>query len=105
MLIIQSASIKPIKYSVCLPKVYFPKNLWPKGKLVEEFYEVLAVSATSRIEAAKIAWEENKNRWLPLMNPKQTSVRRISLFVNDPKAVGTGGGNPGRILPIEVYKD
>jgi hypothetical protein len=64
---------------------------------------LIKIKATSRTEAAKKAWELKSKDWLKKMNPKVTSIRRISLNVNDPNSPGNIAAS--RLPPIEVYRD
>jgi len=87
-------------YTVGISKLYFPKELWPKGK-VEEWYEVIKVKAFTPSEAAQKAWNANGDKWLSLMGSPKASKRKVSLHSNEPSA-GVGG-KLGRGSPIEVY--
>ena len=93
---------RPRFFLIGIHKIYFPPEL-RSSEPGNEFYEVVKEKATSRPEAAQKAWTKHGPRWLPLLTPKQTTVRRISLYVNEPLA-GTGG-KLGRLGPIEVYAD
>lgn len=90
------------KYKVGIAKDYFPKYKHPTG-IGEEFFEVVQVEATSRTEAAKMAWELNCGRWLREMTEGYSTTlgRKVSLHVNSPKA-GVGG-KIGRLTAILVY--
>lgn len=101
MLTVVSAN-KIKRYTVGISKLYFPKEIWPM-QLVQEYIDVVQVSALTRVEAARQAWEEHGSKWLSMMNPKQTSRRRISLHVDEP-AAGVGG-KLGRLDPITVFED
>jgi hypothetical protein len=91
------------RYSVGISKAYFPAALRPD---LDEFFEVIQIGVASdsispRLEAARQAWSANGRRWAKLMGPPETSRRRVSLHVNDPK-LGLATGSIGRLMPIEV---
>ena len=90
-------------YKVGIPAAYFPSGTKSKDCDFSGIYEVVHIRSISRTEAAKKAWKKHYHNWLPLMNPKQTTIRIISLYVNDPK-IGTSG-NMTRLSPIKVYQD
>lgn len=87
-------------YMVGIHKSYFPEAIRPKD-IGEEFYETVIVPAKSRADAARKAWEARGEEWLGLMGPKQTSVRRVSLHVDEPGTTHT----MGRLMPITVYRE
>ena len=85
------------RFLVGIPKVYFPRHLWPKG-VGESYTEVHRVFAVSRTEAAQVVWSRHGGRLLREMLPGR---QRVSLDVNEP-AAGVGG-ILGRLAPITVY--
>jgi hypothetical protein len=91
-----------INYTVGIPKVYFPKEMHPTepGRVHQYF---VRVKAETRTAAAHKAWELYGSNWIKKMIPKQTSVRKVSLDVDEPSA-GTGGAL-GRLIPIQVYSE
>jgi hypothetical protein len=92
--------IPSTKYMVGIHKSYFPEAIRPKD-IGEEFYETVIVPAKSRADAARKAWAVRGEEWLGLMGPKQTSVRRVSLHVDEPGTTHT----MGRLVPITVYRE
>jgi len=89
--------IKRRRYFVYIPKAYFPPR--PDPRVVAEDYEQWNILATSRQEAARIAWQTHGERLLKLMKPKQSTVRKISLFVSNPETRTPAG----RLMPIQVH--
>lgn len=89
------------KYKVGINKAYFEVQGAETSRTGwrETYYEVVEVSAKSRSEAAKIAWQQNGTRWEAAM-PSWTNrlPRKISLDVS-----GEGvGGLLGRLNSINV---
>jgi hypothetical protein len=96
---------KEFKFIVGIPKVYFPREIWPTGPAVAH-QQIVMVKALNRPDAAHKAWLLFGNDWLSKMSPKQTSVRYISLDVNDPLAErGKALSNIGRLPAIRVYSE
>ena len=94
-----------MNFKVGIHKVYFPKEIQPTGP-AENYYQVVTVKADNRTNAAHKAWLLFGNDWLSKMNAKQTSVRHISLDVNDPVAErGKELSNIGRLPSIRVYTE
>jgi hypothetical protein len=102
-LIKEVLSAKETTYRVYINKVYFPKDIWLDLLIHGDEFDSVKVKATSRIDAAKKAWDLKGKMWLKKMNPKSTSVRRISLNVNDP--FSTGKVPASRLPVIEVFRD
>ena len=104
MLIIDSQRRRQVEktYRVGVPKAYFPIDIRPT-EIGSEFQEVVSIKAKNRSEAANKTWAQHGTRWLEMMPPKQTTVRRISLYADEPDA-GVGG-KLGRLSPIEVYRE
>lgn len=88
-----------MKYQVGIPKIYFPRSMWPRQ--ITEFFEVVEVVAESRVRAARIAWDSNCDRWLRFIVTPSTSIQKISLYVNNPKSGNSG--LMGRLDPIPVF--
>lgn len=88
---------KQFTYTVAISKVYFPKKTQPKEVGAESMF-LWKVKAPygKRGEAAKIAWEQNKDEVLKLVRP---DVRRISLHVSGERRTKFAG----RMVPITVW--
>lgn len=96
---------KEFKFTVGIPKVYYPKEIQPTGP-GETYQYVAYVKAENRTAAAHKAWMLYGKNWLKGMVPKQTSVRYVSLDVNDPQAEkGHELSNLGRLPSIRVYTE
>ncbi len=88
-------------FHVYISKAYFPIGSQPAKYKYTEIWDELDVPASSRTEAAQKAWQLKGEEWLQRMNSKVTTVRKVSLHVNDPisKTLAT------RLIPILVYKE
>jgi len=92
-------------FTVGINKAYFPKEIHPQGP-AQLYQHVVKVKAENRTDAAHKAWLLFGNDWISQMNPKQTSVRHISLDVNDPQTErGKELSNLGRMMAIRVYTE
>lgn len=73
-----------MKFTVAVPKDYFPKELWPAG--VEEFIQTHEITAKDRESAATKVWEEFGKLLLAQMTKRRSPLpRKVSLFVSGPK--------------------
>jgi hypothetical protein len=90
-----------MKYSVYISKEYFPPGTQQEKFRFTDVWEQLYIKATSRREAAALAWSANGTRWLYSMNKLGKGRIIVSLYVNDPKAGVTGIA--GRLPAIKVY--
>ena len=96
---------KETNYTVGVPKVYFPKEIQPTEPVRIHQY-IVKVKAETRTAAAHKVWGLYGKNWLKQMVPKQTSVRHISLDVNDPESEkGLELSNLGRMPAIRVFSE
>ena len=65
-------------YTVAIPREYFPRETYQPFTYIHDKVRVLA---TSRREAADLAWTKHKARWVAEFRP---GIISVSLYVNDP---------------------
>lgn len=89
-----------MKFFVFIHKQYFPKNLWLKDQIREDFQQ-WTIIAKDRKDAAEKIWEKFGNDLLLKMNPNLSKFpRKVSLFVGSGKNPTTYSG---RLSPVLVY--